>query len=261
MGVYIVTGGANGIGRATADVLRHQGHRVISVDVEGGDITADLGTKEGRRRAIQKAYELCPEGIDGLACIAGIAFPIPANSTVLSVNYFGTVEIAEGLFELLRKKGGSCVVTTSGSLTWEKEMGAPGLAQLLTDCGDEERIARLVDSFPPNTEHNMYQTSKTALLRWARRHSVEWAVRGVRLNVIGPGCVDTRLSVKPADGGGNDSFHRTIPTHYGDLTIMEPEELGEVYAFVLSSRARGISGSAVWVDGGQESFYNTERLR
>ena len=168
--------------------------------------------------------------------------------------------IADGLFDLLLKKHGSCVITSSSALNWKRNIDTPDLAQLLTDCGDEERICRLVDSFPINSPYNMYQTTKIALLRWGRRHSVEWAVRGVRLNIVGPGCIDTRLSVKPADSSANDSFHKTIPTHYSEETLISPEEVAGVYTFLLSPESKGISGSVIWVDGGQESFYNTERL-
>ncbi len=260
MSTYIVTGGVHGIGKATVDVLREQNHTVYCIDNEGGDITADLGKPEGRQYAIDRVHELCPDGIDGLACIAGVSMPKPTNSSVLSINYFGAVAVAEGLFDLLQMRKGSCVITTSGSVTWADRIEAPSVAWLLTDCGDEERISRLVNTLPNGMQYNMYFTSKIALLRWVRRNSAEWAMRGVRLNAIGPGCVDTRLSVAPAGADVNESFHQTIPMHYSDLSLMDPRELANAFAFLLSNKSAGIAGNVMWVDAGQESYYYSERI-
>ena len=260
MSVYVVTGGVNGIGKATVEVLRAQGDTVYVIDNEGGDIIADLGCRSGREEAVRRVKELCPDGIDGLACIAGICFPKPDNMSILSVNYFGTVEVCDGLFDLLAKKNGSCVVTTSGSLLWTDSEDHPNLAGLLTDCGDEERIARLVNTLSFEQGYNMYGTSKLAVLRWMRRHSIEWGARGVRLNAVGPGCIDTRLGNAPPGAKVNESFHMTIPTHYHDLSIIPPADIGEVFAFLLSKKAAGMNGSIIWADGGQESYYHTERV-
>ena len=52
MKTYVVSGAASGIGAATAALLREQGHRVIGVDLRDADVTADLGTAEGRAAAV-----------------------------------------------------------------------------------------------------------------------------------------------------------------------------------------------------------------
>ena len=260
MGTYVITGGVNGIGKATADLLRRRGQTVCVIDNEGGDVVADLGKPDGRAYVAERIHQLFPEGIDGLACIAGISFPKPDNSSILSVNYFGTVAVAEGLFDLLKKKKGSCVLTASASVTWVGKNSGGHVAELLTDCGDEERIARLVNSFAPDAPYNMYLTSKLALARWARRNSAQWAMEGVRLSVVAPGCVATRLGNAPPGAAVNESFHQTIPGHYGDLSLMAPEELAEVNAFLLSESGRGIIGSVIYADSGQETFYNMDKV-
>ena len=73
MGVYVVTGGSGGIGGKTVEILRSQGHETINVDLKGGDINANIATKEGRQDVIDKIHERHPEGIDGLICVAGVA--------------------------------------------------------------------------------------------------------------------------------------------------------------------------------------------
>lgn len=261
MSIYVVTGGVNGIGRATADLLRARGHEVCVIDNEGGDIVADLRTREGREETVAETVRRYPDGIDGLACIAGISFPRPNNSSILAVNYFGAVAVAEGLYGLLKKKKGACVMTASASVTWMPKNGGGHVAELLTDCGDEERIAALVDSFPPDAPYSMYLTSKLALARWARRHSTQWAIEGVRLTVVAPGCVDTRLGNTPAPGASvNESFHQTIPGRYNDLSIIPPKDLAEVNAFLLSRESAGIVGSVVYADAGQETFFHMDKV-
>ena len=261
MSIYVVTGGANGIGKATADLLRQRGNEVCVVDNEGGDVIADLGKDTGRREAVSLIRQRYPEGIDGLACIAGISFPKPDNGSILSVNYFGAVAMAEGLFELLKQRSGACVMTASASVTWIPKGGGGHVAELLTECGDEQRILSLVNSFAPDAPYNMYLTSKLALARWARRHSTQWAVEGVRLTVVAPGCVDTRLgNLAPPGAAVNESFHQTIPGCYNDLSIMPPWELAEVNAFLLSRESAGIVGSVVYADAGQETFFNMDKV-
>ena len=58
MKTYVVSGAASGIGAATAALLREQGGRVITVDLHDADVTADLGTAEGRAEAVAGVREL-----------------------------------------------------------------------------------------------------------------------------------------------------------------------------------------------------------
>ena len=53
MSIYVITGGTTGIGAATREKLQEQGHEVFNIDYKGGDYTADLSTKEGRKGAIE----------------------------------------------------------------------------------------------------------------------------------------------------------------------------------------------------------------
>ena len=117
MGVYVVTGGSGGIGGKTVEILRSQGHETINVDLKGGDINANIATKEGRQDVIDKIHELHPEGIDGLICVAGVAGTCGDMKLMFSLNYFGVTGLAYGIYDLLKKKGGSCVVIVSNTIS------------------------------------------------------------------------------------------------------------------------------------------------
>ncbi len=117
----------------------------------------------------------------------------------------------------------------------------------------------------------MYYSSKLAIGLWVRRHSIEWGIRGVRLLAVAPGCVGTRLGDLPPEEKArlkksgiqlNESFHMTIPLRYayGDMSLIPPQDLGEAFAFLLSDKAAGFSGSMIFVDAGQEAYYNTDKV-
>jgi len=94
MGTIVITGSGSGIGAATTARLRADGHTVIGVDLRGAEIEADLGTPEGRAHAIAEITERSGGAINGFVPCAGISgLPGRPASLLVSVNYFGTVEL------------------------------------------------------------------------------------------------------------------------------------------------------------------------
>ncbi|MGZ4463895.1 MAG: SDR family oxidoreductase, partial [Nocardioides sp.] len=66
MSTYVISGAASGIGAATSEHLRADGHRVIGVDLRGCDVEADLSTPAGRTEAVRRVRDLAPEGVHGV---------------------------------------------------------------------------------------------------------------------------------------------------------------------------------------------------
>ena len=149
MGVYIVTGGSGGIGGKTVEILRNQGHEVLNVDLKDADICANLATKEGRDYVIDTVHEMFPDGIDGLCCNAGVSGACGNLKLIISLNYFGAVNLAHGLFDLLKKKRGSCVVTSSNTIS--QGAARPDIADMLNYSQmkpiNEERVLKIIDKF------------------------------------------------------------------------------------------------------------------
>src|SRR4029079_13047895 len=98
MRTIAITGSASGMGAALGERLTAAGDRVIGVDLRNADVEADLGTRAGRAQAIERVGELSGGALDGLVTLAGLAgLPERPASLLISVNYFGTVELLKGL--------------------------------------------------------------------------------------------------------------------------------------------------------------------
>ena len=265
MGVFAVTGGTKGIGAKTVQLLRAQNHEVINIDIEGGDITADLGTGKGREYVISQMHRRCPDGLDGLICNHGIGgLPRFKLSYILSVNYFGAVAVTEGLYDLLKMKNGSCVVTASGAIA-SAVRGKYYVDQLLNNCGDEARIGRLVDTFPLRKNENiqiplvMYHSSKIALARRVRQVSSSWVAHGVNINAVAPGGVATTIMqgfIRPE----GDTFCYPMPALIGqNRMMMEPAEVAQALSFLVTPEAKGINGVVLFCDAGASAVFDTDR--
>lgn len=259
MGVYAITGGSSGIGARTVEILKAKGHKVINIDLKNGDICVNLASKEGRKEAIGKLHELCPDGLDAMICNAGVSGDNGTIPLIISLNYFGAISMANGVYDLLQKKGGSCVVTSSNSIA---QGGARmDVVGLLNNQADEDRILKLVKDADPKTGHTFYAATKYALARWARRMSADWGAHGVRLNAVAPGNVRTAMTDKltPAHMVAVEAL--PVPINYGtDQVLMDPEDIANAIVFLASPEAHGINGVVLFVDGGTDALLNSKKV-
>ena len=138
MGIYAITGGSSGIGARTMEILKEKGHQVINIDMKDGDICVNLAVKSGRETALEQLKARCPEGLDAMICNAGVSGMCGDNALIISLNYFGAVELAEGALPLLKMRQGSCVITSSNSIA--HGMARMDLVGLMNNNPDEERI-------------------------------------------------------------------------------------------------------------------------
>jgi NAD(P)-dependent dehydrogenase (short-subunit alcohol dehydrogenase family) len=253
MGVYALTGGATGIGAAIKQRLRDTGHRVIVADLKDADVNADLSTTEGRNTAIAAIRELAADGLDGLITSAGVASHVPNRALIASVNYFGSVDLVEGLKDLLAKTQGSIVLVSSNS--------APSCQQheyldaLL--AGDEQLAGSKAADI---TGQEAYSGSKQALARWMRRNTPALAATGITINAIAPGYTETPMTQAvandPAYGDAIKQFLASIPLGRPGL----PEDMANMVEFLLSDKASFVCGSVLFVDGGHDAMLRPDNF-
>ncbi|MBV9487727.1 MAG: SDR family oxidoreductase [Frankiaceae bacterium] len=252
MGTYAITGSASGIGAATANRLRAAGHDVIGVDRVDADVIADLGTPDGRRAAVAAVAERCDGRLAGFVPCAGMAgLPGRPGSLLVSVNYYGAVEMIVGLRDPLAAAAGAVVAISSNSTTCQ-----PGFSLELVDAmlAGEETLARQVADEADSLM--AYPATKTAIARWIRRHATapEWIGAGVRLNAVSPGMVDTPLVEEGRADPTVAPLLDMYPMPMGRAG--HPEEIAAAIEFLLVTEF--CVGTVLLIDGGTEAMFRPD---
>jgi NAD(P)-dependent dehydrogenase (short-subunit alcohol dehydrogenase family) len=241
--VAIVTGGAGGLGSATARRLAAEGCRVVVVDRDGdgarrvaaelpGDsawVAADVSREDEVEGYLDVAVQRFGQ-VDLHHINAGIpgsptGFPdldVAEFDQVISVNVRGVFLGLRGAFRRYRRQGstGSVVITAS-------------IASLR---GSADLIA--------------YQTSKHAVLGLLRGAAMYGGPLGIRVNAVAPGIVPTNLfpSGGAAPGGRDDMRQRAATTPLRRAGTAD--EIASVVTFLLSDESAYMTGEVVSVDGG-----------
>jgi NAD(P)-dependent dehydrogenase (short-subunit alcohol dehydrogenase family) len=256
MGTFAVTGAASGIGAATVARLRGDDHQVVTIDLRDADVEADLGTVHGRQAAVAGVVARCGGALDGVVPCAGLG-PIPSRpaASIVAVNYFGTVELLEGLRPLLAAGTDPAVVAISSNST----TCAPGVpAELIEVCtsGDEPTALALASGM--DVMAGVYPASKIAVARWVRRHATTepWIGAGIRLNAVAPGMIETAMVAEGRSDAVVGPLLDLFPIPLGRPG--RAEEIAEVIAFLLSPASSFVVGSVVFADGGTDALLRTD---
>jgi len=213
---------------------------------------ADLSTPAGRRHAVEGATEQSGGELAGIVTCAGLAgLPGRAGSLLTSVNYFGTVDLLEGLRPLL-SPGGAAVAISSNSTTVQPAVPADLVEACLRH--DEELSAQIADA---RGSLATYPATKLAVAHWVRRNATgpDWAGSGLRLNAIAPGMIDTPMVAGMRADAKAGPMLDMLPIPAGRPG--RAEEIAAVVDLLLSPDGAFFCGSVVFCDGGSDALLRT----
>jgi NAD(P)-dependent dehydrogenase (short-subunit alcohol dehydrogenase family) len=253
MGTIVISGSASGIGAATAELLRRADHRVIGIDLADADVVADLSDPAGRDEASARIGGLAPDGIDGLVAGAGLGPQERPPGRLVAVNFFGATALLSGLVDLLALRGGRAVAICSNS-AGITPVDDPAVLDAMAD-GDEPRARALADDLHGAV---VYGATKLALGRWLRRTAPHWAERGVRLNAVAPGPVDTPLLAGSRADPELGPLVDALPVPFGG--VAEPDAIAGVIAFLLGTGSGNVCGSILFADGGTDALLRPDHV-
>jgi NAD(P)-dependent dehydrogenase (short-subunit alcohol dehydrogenase family) len=255
MTVCAVTGSASGIGAAIRRRLEKEGARVIGIDLRDAELVADLGTPAGREAAVAGVLARCDGSLDRLVVAAGIGTHVKPPSKIASVNYFGAVDLLDGLFEALRRgTAPAALAVSSNSAQLAPVDETPYVKALLAH--DEAAARRIADE--AGNSILAYLASKHALSRAVRRRAAAWGRAGVRINAVAPGPVRTPLLQGDLDDPVTGAAVRSFPVPLG--RVAEPEEIAELAAFLLGPAGAFVQGSIYYIDGGSDAEVRPDRF-
>ncbi len=234
----MITGAASGIGRASALRFAAEGASPVLADLEEpDDETLETGcfvrTDVSRRADNERMIDTCVERygrIDILFCNAGVTLPklLPDSTEeeierVFDVNVKGPLYAARHAIPIMLTQAGGGVILFTASKT--------GLAA--------------------QTDSPVYCASKGAVVLLAKALALDYAARGIRVNALCPGIIDTPMLRHFADAMPDPAAAWAA---YGAAQPMgrlgTPEECAAAALWLVSSEASFVTGVALPVDGG-----------
>jgi NAD(P)-dependent dehydrogenase (short-subunit alcohol dehydrogenase family) len=246
----VVTGAASGIGSACVDRLIDEGARVMGADIvappgrpadgptgHGAESTSafqlvDVADQASVIELIDAASRFGGR-IDGVVNAAGVAgggpvhmLPIEEWNRVLQVNLTGTYLVAKHAIEAMLAQpavGGSrgAIVTIASIEGLEGTAGG-----------------------------SVYSASKGGVVLLTKSMAIDYAGRGIRVNAVCPGFIDTPMTQRIFDAPGMEAAKAGVVAEHKIRRMGRPEEIAAAAAFLLSDDASFITGHALPVDGG-----------
>jgi NAD(P)-dependent dehydrogenase (short-subunit alcohol dehydrogenase family) len=245
----LVTGASKGIGRATALALARAGAHVVvhygrsaqeaeslvaEIQTKGGRadaISADLGTADGASSLANNVRSIVGDRLDVLVLNAGVSkaariadYTVEDFDNLFATNVRGPFFLVQQLLPVLGE--GSSIVAISSAVV-RTVVGKPGLE---------------------NPSILAYASTKGALETLVKNWAAILGPRGIRVNAVAPGVIDTDMSnFTKTEAGREAALGMQALKRIG-----KPEDVADVVAFIASDGARWITGASIPVDGGSK---------
>lgn len=252
----LVTGSSSGIGARTAALAAQLGADVVGIDLHppaapvAAFVQGDLSSPDG----IEALVRRLPQHVDALCNVAGLSGTLGAAKT-LAVNFYGLRALSEAVAPRIRAGGVVVNVASIAGYGWRANLER---AKGLTGVQGFPDVAGVVAQFRIADQEG-YPVSKEALLLWTQRaaHQPLFKARGIRVNAVSPGPVETPILKEFRAVFGDARVDSDIGRvgRAGTAPDIAPAIL-----FLCSDGARWINGANLAVDGGLEASINAEVL-
>ncbi len=234
-GCALVTGSSRGIGAATAVALAREGWPVrvnYRADEEGArEVVARIESEGGRARVVQADVADATE-------TAALLEPAEDGPVLVLVNNAGLR--LDGLSPQLEDEQWQRVIDVNLTATFRATRQALG-PMLRARFGRVVNVASIV-GFRANPGQANYAASKAGTIGFTKTVAVEVARRGVTVNAVAPGLIETALTEEVIGG----ELEQAIPAR----RVGSPEEVAACIRFLASEEASYVTGTTLTVDGG-----------
>lgn len=251
MKALLVTGAASGIGRATALSAASAGYAVAVGTFAGDPYDADAVVAE-------------------IAATGGSAFAVPADvrdsdalvgAVAATVTQFGRLDavvanagvLKLAPLEVLRDDDWQQILDID--LTGVMRTVRAAVA-VLSPNGAIVVVSSIAGAAVGWAGHTPYTSAKAGLIGFVRSAALELGARGLRINAVLPGVIESPQSLDPVNSGGPAGLERSAPViPLG--RVGQPADVADAIVFLLSGSAGYITGQSLTVDGGLTAVWPT----
>ncbi|MEM7283518.1 MAG: coniferyl-alcohol dehydrogenase [Pseudomonadota bacterium] len=247
----VVTGAASGIGAAASELFVSQGAVVTKldrtpIDDDGDNFVVDLADPA----SIDKVVNELTSGIDALCNVAGVP-PTAPRDTVLKVNFLGLRRLTEGLIPKLNDHASIVNVASLAGIGWPDNAAH---ARRFIDSADFSTVNTLCDELGIEGAGS-YFFSKEVLIAWTLQNRWAWRDRGIRMNCVSPGPVETPILKNFIETLGDRAAE--------DMAVMDragtPNDIAPILAFFCSDASRWIRGANLFTYGGMHAHIYSQQ--
>lgn len=242
----VVTGVSSGIGAETVKILKEQGASVIGIDRNdaGGDVDQFIKADLSAPTSIDQCLAKIDTKADALCNIAGVP-PTAGRVSVLTVNFLGLRYFTQAMIDKVNDGASIVNMASLAGFGWPK--ATETIAKFIQE-GTFDNVESFCEAEGIDDARS-YFFGKEVLVVWTMLNRWTWRDRGIRMNCVSPGPVDTPILQDFIDTLGERAEE--------DMQVMDrpgtPTDVAPLVAYLCSDQSQWMRGLNIPCDGGMSS--------